>query len=358
MPQYDIAIVGLGLVGCTAALLLAEAGLSVIAFERDKEVYKLPRAVNLDGEMIRPFQKIQRGQTVQNLMQATRPGDGAGFANSDRKWLFGGESKDFGRNGWQPANMFDQPELDSYLRDEVINHKNVDAMIEYEVTQANNLSDSVTITYQDANSASECTADAHFAIACDGAASAIRKANNIHWRNLGYDHHWLVVDLEVSESHTLGPRILQVCDPNRICTYVCTKDPYRRFEFKLHDHESQEHMLEEETVKSLIDPWTPRSSYRIRRTAVYQFHAATADQWRIGRVFLAGDAAHQSPPFLGQGMNAGMRDVINLAWKLPMVLRGLVWSAALQSNVSQRHLVTSPVGGLMIAAGVYPLGVY
>jgi len=316
---------------------LAEAGLSVAAFERDKEVYKLPRAVNLDGEIIRAFQKIGRGQTVQDLMQPTRPEDGAGFANSKGEWLFGSTSKDFGRNGWQPANMFDQPELDSYLRDEVINHKRVEAFIDNDVTEIQNLSDGAEITYKGANTQSRRKVDASYVIACDGAASATRKANNINWRNLGYDHHWLVVDLEVYEGHTLGPKTIQVCDPNRIFTYVCTKDPYRRFEFKLHDHETEEQMRNEEMVQSLIDPWTPRSSYRIRRTAVYQFHAATADQWRIGRVFLAGDAAHQSPPFLGQGMNAGMRDVINLAWKLPMVLNGVAHENLLDSYFAERN---------------------
>ena len=118
--SFDIAIIGLGPVGCTGALLLAEAGLRVIAFERDESVYALPRAVNLDGEIIRAFQKVGRGQIVQDLMQAIRPGDRAGFANSKRQWLFGQSFVDFGSNGWQPMNMFDQPEFEDYLRQQVV----------------------------------------------------------------------------------------------------------------------------------------------------------------------------------------------------------------------------------------------
>ena len=96
-------------------------------------------------------------------------------------------------------------------------------------------------------------------------------------------------------------------------------------------------MLDPETIMSLIDPWTPRGTYEIRRAAVYQFHAATADQWRKGNIFIAGDAAHQTPPFLGQGMNIGMRDVINIAWKLPIVLQGLASDRLLDTYYGERN---------------------
>ena len=107
LPDYDILLIGLGPVGATAAIMLAESGLRVAAVERDEEVYRLPRAVNLDGEIIRALQRFGRGETVAGLMQAVRPGDRAGFANARREWMFGSQSSDFGANGWQPMNMFD-----------------------------------------------------------------------------------------------------------------------------------------------------------------------------------------------------------------------------------------------------------
>lgn len=127
-----------------------------------------------------------------------------------------------------------------------------------------------------------------------------------------------------------------MCDPDRLATYICTKDPFRRWEFKLNPGETREEMLEPERIRSLIDPWTQRGTYEVRRSAVYRFHAATADTWRSGRAFLAGDAAHQTPPFLGQGLNAGMRDVANLAWKLPMVVNGLAGHGLLDTYQRER----------------------
>ncbi len=336
MSEYDVIVVGLGPVGATAALLLAEAGLTVAAVERDTQVYKLPRAVNLDGEIVRAFQRIGRAEAVDALMQTTRPGDRAGFANSRREWLFGSESRDFGANGWQPANMFDQPEFEAYLRAQAVDHDRVHALVGYEAVDFEEEPGGVSVRVQQAGSDVEETLQGRYMLACDGASSPTRKALGIGWHDLGYDHDWLVVDVIVKEGHTLANDVLQVCDPDRISTYVCTKDPYRRWEFKLNPGETAEQMLEPDMVQSLIDPWTPRHTYDIRRTAVYQFHAAVADTWRVGNVFIAGDAAHQTPPFLGQGMNAGMRDVINLAWKLPLVIRGAAAETLLDTYQDER----------------------
>ena len=124
---FDVAVVGLGPVGSLGAILFAEAGLRVVALEKQTDVWPLPRAVNLDGEIIRALQPAGLARPVQQLMQPLRPGERAGFVNSRREWLFGGDARPIGSNGWQPANMFDQPELDAYLRDTAQSHPNVTA---------------------------------------------------------------------------------------------------------------------------------------------------------------------------------------------------------------------------------------
>ena len=128
-PQYDVAIIGLGPVGATAAILFAEAGLNVVVIERDIEVYKLPRAVNLDGEIVRAFQSIGLADEVDALLQTVRPGDRGGFANSKREWMFGTNFKDFGSNGWQANHLVAQPKLESYLPKNDDAHPHVTAFI-------------------------------------------------------------------------------------------------------------------------------------------------------------------------------------------------------------------------------------
>ncbi|MEM8767087.1 MAG: bifunctional 3-(3-hydroxy-phenyl)propionate/3-hydroxycinnamic acid hydroxylase [Pseudomonadota bacterium] len=359
----DVAILGLGPVGCFAAILLARRGLRVLAVERDEAVYKLPRAVNLDGEVVRSVQPFGLAEELNSLLQPLRPGERAGFANSRREFLFGAESRDFGANGWQPMNMFDQPELEAYLRDTALDQDNVTAYIGFEATEfcdhgdrvslsvapakqpaADTEADAGVLTAADTETEAEAetetatpkTLEARYLIACDGASSFTRKTLGIGWHDLGYNHDWLVVDITTLPGHTLGTTTMQVCDPDRISTYVCTKDPYRRWEFKLNKGETWEEMLDPERIRSLIEAWTPAGTYEIRRAAMYQFHAATADTWRVGNVFIAGDAAHQTPPFLGQGMNAGVRDVINLGWKLPLVRSGLLEERFLDSYQAER----------------------
>lgn len=337
MTNHDIAVIGLGPAGCAATFMFAEMGLKVAVIEREEQVYQLPRAVNLDGEIIRGFQRFGRGEEINALMQQMRPGDRAGFANGKREWLFGQDMVPFSANGWQPINMFDQPEVEQHIRDLALAHPNVTAHIGCSATGIENTSDGVHIAAQKNNTDETLTVDARFAVGCDGASSFVRKQLDINWRDLGYDHDWLVVDVMVKPGHTLNNDTVQVCNPDRIVTYVCTKDPYRRWEFKLNEGETWDEMMKDEMIASLIDPWTPRGTYDIRRAAVYQFHAATADTWRIGNIFIAGDAAHQTPPFLGQGLNAGMRDIINLSWKFPLVLSGKAGDALLDTYYAERE---------------------
>ena len=326
----------MGPVGAATALFLAHAGLTVAVIERDKAVYKLPRAVALDGEIIRGFQRLGLGEEVASLLQPIRPGERLGFGNSKREWLFSQTPSRFNSNGWQSFNMFDQPELEGYLRATALAEAGVTAHIGTEATLIHDEGDRVIIDGQQLDSGDPLKLSARYLIGCDGASSFVRRSIGSGWHDLGYDHDWLVVDITTHPGHPLDRNTMQVCDPDRLSTYVRTKDPYRRWEFKLNPGETWKEMLDPERIQSLIDPWAPRNTYDIRRAAVYQFHAAVADPWRRGNIFIAGDAAHQTPPFLGQGLNAGMRDAINLAWKLPMVMSGEAQPALLDTYQAER----------------------
>jgi 2-polyprenyl-6-methoxyphenol hydroxylase-like FAD-dependent oxidoreductase len=195
-----------------AAILFAEAGLKVVAVEKEVQVYTLPRAVNLDGEIIRALQPIGLAETVNQMMQPIRGNERAGFANSKREWLFGGNAVAVGSSGWQSANMFDQPELESFLRTQALSHANVSHYIGYEVTEFFNSPTQVTLNASGIGKSVSLTAK--YLVACDGANSPTRKALGVGLRDLGYDQDWLVVDVEMLKPHNLPNEVLQVCDPD------------------------------------------------------------------------------------------------------------------------------------------------
>lgn len=345
---YDVAIVGLGPVGALTGVLLAEEGLRVVIFERSSEPVVLPRAVGLDGESVRAFQRIDLAQTVTTLLQPPREPDEVCFTDSKRQRLFGVEIAAQGPNGWGDMAFFDQPELEAMLRDEVAKREAIDVFLGREVTRIEQNDDGVTIESRAANGREAAPIAAAYVLGCDGASSFVRRDAKIEWESLGYDQDWLVVDILMGPEAVLPLTTMQICDPERLTTYVCVKDPNRRWEFQLLPGETREEMLRPERIRSLLDGWLPADHYTIRRAAVYQFHAATASRWREGRVLLAGDAAHQTPPFLGQGLNSGLRDAVNLGWKLPLVVRGecdprLLDTYGQERDVHARDLVVGAV---------------
>ncbi len=336
MPDFDVAIVGFGPVGAMGAFLLADAGLRVVVVERETGVVEIPRAVNIDGEIVRAFQRLGRGEEIAATLQPPRAGDAVAFTNAKREPYFTMPVPRLGHNGYRDVNLFDQPEFEGTLRGMIREQGKAALRLGHEVTGVHPGADEVLLETRDIASGETRRLSAAYLIACDGANSFVRRSLGIAWQSLGYDQDWLVVDVVVEDPSDLPILTMQVCDPARLATYVCAKDPNRRWEFQLNPGETREEMLRPERIRALLDEWLPADRYALRRTAVYQFHAATAERWRAGRVFLAGDAAHQTPPFLGQGLNAGFRDVVNLAWKLPWVLDGTCGDALLDTYAAER----------------------
>jgi len=335
----DVAIVGYGPVGALAALELAHAGLRVLVLERSTVHLDLPRAVAIDGETARAFQRLGHGDAVAAICQPPRERDEICFTDSRRERLFGIDVPRTGVLGWRDVAFFDQPELEALLREIVAREPRITVRLGREVTAIAQDAEGVDLTSTPVGGEDGADVEHHraaWAIGCDGASSFVRRALGIPWQSLGYDQDWLVVDVVQHAEADLPLSTMQVCDPARLVTYVCVKDPNRRWELQLLPGETREEMLRPERIRELLAPWAPPEHYTIRRTAVYQFHAATAGRWQEGRVFLAGDAAHQTPPFLGQGLNSGFRDAVNLGWKIPLVLRGVCAPALLESYTAER----------------------
>ena len=317
--ETEVAIVGLGPVGATLANLLASRGIDVVAIEKDADVHAKPRAVTLDHEAIRSFQGagladrvlphtilFQRsvyrgveGQIIKQLVTAPPPY----------------------QLGWCPNYLFSQPVVDRILRDAAAERPGVTMLVPAEVTDARQDAEGVTLTVL--SQSGECEIRTKYVVACDGASSPIRRQLGIGFDDLAFEEPWLVVDALIDEAHlaNLPATTVQYCEPQRPATHVVGPGNHRRWEIMMLPGETPEEINREERIWQLLSRWINPSNAKLWRAAAYRFHALVAHDWHQGRIILAGDAAHMTPPFLGQGMCQGLRDAANIAWKLEFILK-------------------------------------
>jgi 3-(3-hydroxy-phenyl)propionate hydroxylase len=323
----DAVVVGYGPVGAVAAGLLGQAGLRTAVFESTTSVYHLPRAAHFDAEIMRVLHELG---VADDVMRACAPVEGMHFVNAagDALVRFDLEAGE----GW----MFYQPELESALRAGVDRTGRVAVHLAHEVTSLTQHDNHVEITVTDLVSGSQRTVRARYVIGADGARSAIRRELGIASEDLKLDQPWLVVDTVLRRPIELPTRVLQICDPARPTTFIPMCGARRRWEFMLLPGEDAAQMESPQRIAELLAPWVTLDDVEIVRAVVYTFHAVLARSWRDGRVFLVGDAAHQMPPFLGQGMCSGVRDAHNLVWKLALVAAGRAPDALLDTYQHER----------------------
>ncbi len=329
MSDVDVIVVGGGPVGVMTALLLAQRDFSVRVLERAPEVYDLPRAIVMDDEIQRVF---QNAGLLDELRAITTPMRGAEFVRPDGERIIGAELPEDADwpLGLHPSVTYYQPELEAFLRD-AAGRNGVDLRLGIEVASVEQDDDRVTVA-TDAG-----TMTARWLVAADGASSRIRKQLGLAFVDQGYDQDWLVLDVRLRrEVPTLPLLVQQVCDPVRPTTYVVGHADYRRWEFQLQPGETREEMVEPARVWQLMEGWLTPDDADLIRAVVYRFHATVAEEMRVGRIFIAGDAAHQMPPFLGQGLCSGIRDAANLAWKLRLVADGRAGDALLDTYGAER----------------------
>ena len=342
--EFDVAIVGYGPTGQMASILLGQMGYRVAAFERWPAVYPLPRAVHYDDEIARVFQLAGVSEAVQDITQ--RVPDFYEWRNKDNEILLSLDWSADGLSGWPVANFFSQPDLQKVLDEKARSVPTVEVNSGWEAQEISHHADHVELTVRKGHPGQAGkwipeeetrTIRASYLIGADGANSLVREHMGAPVTDLGFNFDWLILDVFPHEERTWSPMNWQLCDPERPTTIVSGGPGRRRWEFMRLPGESIEELNTEETAWRLLEPWerTPENT-TLERHTVYRFQAQWAETWQQGRLLLAGDAAHLMPPFAGQGMCSGLRDVVNLAWKLDLVLSGKASDSILNTYETER----------------------
>ena len=318
--MYDVAIVGFGPTGAVAAGLLGAKGIRTFVCDKLHEVYDKPRAIALDHEMSRLFQQMGVGKKIKPFLEP--------FTDSV---FYGVDGQMIKRMSTVPAPyplshtpsvVFTQPPVEGILRDYAASHEAVTIQLGLTLTALTHNASHATLTLQ-AEDGSTSEVNARYVIGCDGASSTVRTQAGMVLDDLGFDEPWLVVDVMINAQGLakLPATSVQYCNPERPSTYVIGPGMHRRWEISINEGEDPKELATPEGTWRLLAPWLTPADGTLWRQASYRFHALVAHTWRQGRVFVAGDSAHQQPPFLGQGMCQGVRDAVNLCWKLEAVLR-------------------------------------
>lgn len=334
---YDVVIVGYGPVGATLANLLVQQGLSVAILDREAGVYHLARAGHFDAEVMRVFQSIGVAEEIEAQSGISL---GMRFLDADgallMEWKRGGGK---GPNGWVSDYMFHQPELERILRAKLAGSPRVRSLLSHDVYAVEPHEDHVLVRAEDTVNARLVEIRGRYVVGCDGARSLVRRTIGSEHEDLGFKQRWLVVD--VRELRPLGTELVstQHCNPERPMYAGAAANGRLRWEIMLKPEDDAAQISRERAVWDFIENSVRpirREDGEITRAAVYTFESLIAKQWRSGRLLIAGDAAHRMPPFLGQGMCAGIRDAANLAWKLAAVCRGRAADALLDTYEPER----------------------
>ncbi|MBV8470707.1 MAG: bifunctional 3-(3-hydroxy-phenyl)propionate/3-hydroxycinnamic acid hydroxylase [Burkholderiaceae bacterium] len=325
----DVLLVGLGPVGAAMANLLGRYGVRVLAIDKAPNIFEKPRAIALDNEALRILQLV-----------GVREGEFATVAIPQVQY----HSPLFGRfarinsagviDGHPTLVTFYQPELERLLRNKLAQYRQIEVRLGVELAEFTDDGSQVLATLK--SEAGDTTQiRARYLVGVDGAGSMVRKTCDLDFDGRSFHQDWLIVD-------ALGVRdpidhVEFICDPRRPTPRMVAPGGRQRWEFMLRPGETAAEMEHPESVRKLLAPWCDSSQLQIERTAVYRFHAREAKRFSKGRCFLAGDAAHITPPFAGQGLVAGLRDAANLAWKLAWVVRGQAQEGILASYDTERR---------------------
>ncbi|WP_446219435.1 bifunctional 3-(3-hydroxy-phenyl)propionate/3-hydroxycinnamic acid hydroxylase MhpA [Micromonospora sp. IBHARD004] len=333
LHEYDVIIVGYGPAGVTAANLLGGMGVRVAVVERDAAIYPRARAISTDEETIRIWQSIGLAERLKEDMLAGRPID---FVDARGRSFLSLAPAPRG-NGHPPQLFIYQPAMEQVLRDGVRRYPNVEVLLGHDCQLVEQDSDTVTVTVRDLTDDAVRALRAAYLIAADGGSSPIRTGLGVGFDGRTYHDRWVVIDTKVKRGWDTVDRLRFHCDPARPAVDCPTPLGHHRWEFPVLPGEDEQDLVSHDYIWRLLRRYgrTP-DEVEILRAVIYSHHVRFAARWRVGRIFLAGDAAHAMPPWIGEGMSSGVRDAGNLCWKLAGVLRGELPDDVLDSYEVER----------------------
>ncbi|MFZ0715448.1 bifunctional 3-(3-hydroxy-phenyl)propionate/3-hydroxycinnamic acid hydroxylase [Mycobacterium sp.] len=330
---YDVAVIGYGPTGATAANLLGQLGLKVVVIERDPDIYNRARAISTDEEVMRIWQSIGLADRLQQDMLPDRPlnfVDASGVPFIDLKITPRGA-------GHPPQQFLYQPAVDKILREGVQRFASVELVLEHECLRVHAKDDGVELMLADLRSDTLKRIHASYVIAADGGSSPTRGQLGVGYTGRTFSERWVVIDTKMLREWDGHDRLRFHCNPARPTVDCPTPLGHHRWEYPVRAGELEQDLLRDEAIwKVLNDQGITDQNVKILRAVIYSHHVRVADRWRVGRIFLAGDAAHAMPPWIGQGMSAGVRDAANLCWKLAAVRKGQAPESLLDSYQAER----------------------
>ena len=359
--EFDVVIVGLGPVGAVAANIAGLLGLKTLVLERTDHAYLKPRAIVFDAEIMRIFASIG---LAERIAKASRALGGSIYLGADRRPIRTFRARQPAHaKAWYPSNLFYQPDLESTLRDGLNRFSNVTVSLKHELAALRDFGGWSTLNVIAHGSSQSLEIRARSVLACDGASSTVRKLLQIPLDDIGFEERWLVVDTFVNgpmrwpSTHAIpeevqrGEYSLMLCDPARPSTLIPGVGRHRRWEYMLLPGEHDDDVVGSDWLRRQLSQWIDPQDVEIVRSAVYRFRALIAQRWRINNIFLLGDAAHQTPPFYGQGMCHGIRDAAQLMWKLDLVLNNVSPAKLLDSYQEEREPHVREIVAASVAAG-------
>ena len=331
----DVVVVGFGPVGQVLAVLLAQQGWRTTVVERQREAYPLPRAVSYDGHAARLLESTGIGPSPAD---EGMPSPDYAIVDAQGRSLLHVPLQPNGRHGRPDATSVHQPSLERRLQQRAAALPSLEVRRGVQAVHVRELDCEVVVGLEDAAGGDAGSVRSRWVVGCDGAGSLLRRTIGAQLVDAGFSCDWLACDVLPHDGELFPPTNLQIADERRPRVAVTAGPRVRRYEFMRVQGEPPAVFAGPERAWELLGLFgVTADRAQLLRRATYRVRAVNADRWRSGRVFLAGDAAHQMPPFIGQGMCSGVRDAANLAWKLDLVLRGVADHHLLATYEAERR---------------------